>query len=71
MTSEPSHPSGAHPPSLTAQRLRSLIIYSLAEHREVVSCQPVSTIYTDRLAMEVEDRAGLHWRVHVFTEARQ
>jgi hypothetical protein len=56
---------------LTATRLRALIINSLAERREVVACRPVSTIYTDRLAIEVEDRTALLWRVHVFTEARQ
>jgi hypothetical protein len=71
MNSEPSHPRDAHPQPLTATRLRALIINSLAEHREVAACRPVSTIYSDRLAIEVEDRASLLWRVHVFTEARQ
>jgi hypothetical protein len=56
---------------VTGERLRTLIIYSLAEHREVVACRPVSTIYSDRLAIEVEDRAALLWRVHVYTEAWQ
>jgi hypothetical protein len=55
---------------LTAERLRTLIIYSLAEHRDVISCRPISTIYADRLALEVEV-AGSHWRVHVLAEARQ
>jgi hypothetical protein len=71
MTSEPSHPPDAHPQPLTANRLRALIINSLAERQEVATCRPVSTIYSDRLAIEVEDRARLFWRVHVFTEARQ
>jgi hypothetical protein len=31
----------------------------------------VTTIYTDRLAIEVEDRTGLLWRVHMYTEARE
>jgi hypothetical protein len=56
---------------LTATQLRALIINSLAERREVVACRPISTIYNDRLAIEVEDRTGLLWRVHMFTEARQ
>jgi hypothetical protein len=56
---------------LTAERLRTLIINSLAERQEVAACRPVSTIYTDRLAIEVEDRAALLWRLHVYTEARQ
>jgi hypothetical protein len=56
---------------LTAERLRTLIIYSLAEHRDVISCRPISTIYADRLALAVENRTRLLWRVHVLTEARQ
>jgi hypothetical protein len=71
MTSEPSHPPDAHPQPLTAERLRTLIIFSLAEHPEVIECRPASTIYADRIALAVEDRAGLLWRVHVLTEARQ
>jgi hypothetical protein len=71
MNSEPSHPPNTHPEPLTGTRLRALIINSLAERQEVVACRPVSTIYSDRLAIEVEDRARLLWRVHVFTEARQ
>jgi hypothetical protein len=48
-----------------------LIINWLPERGEVVACRPISTIYSDRLAIEVEDRAGLLWRVHVFAEPRE
>jgi hypothetical protein len=61
----------AHPRPLTAERLRTLISHPLAEHPEVIACRPTPTIYADRLALAVEDRAGLLWRVHVLTEARQ
>jgi hypothetical protein len=71
MNSEPSHPPDTHPQPLTAEWLRALIVFSLSEHRQVVACRSVSTIYSDRLAIEVEDRTGLLWRVHVFAEARQ
>jgi len=71
MNSEPSHPPSPHPQPLTATQLRAWIINSLAQRREVAACGPVSTIYTDRLAIEVEDRTGLLWRVHVYTEARE
>ena len=53
---------------MTAARLRELIVLALAEHPDVVACRPVDTIYQDRLALAVEDRAGLLWRVHVLTE---
>jgi hypothetical protein len=56
---------------LTAERIRSLIVLALAEHPEVVSCRPAPTIYVDRLALSVEDRARQLWRVHVLTEARR
>jgi hypothetical protein len=71
MTSESSRPPDTHAEPLTAERLRTLIICSLAEHPEVISCRPTSTIYADRLALAVEDRAGPLWRVYVLTEARQ
>lgn len=55
-------------PTMTAERLRRLIVLSLAEHSDVVRCRPVETIYSDRLALAIEDRAGALWRVHVLTE---
>jgi hypothetical protein len=71
MTSEPSHPTDAHPESLTADRLRSLIVHALADQPEVMACRLTSTLYADRLALTVEDHAGQLWRVHVLTEARR
>ena len=53
---------------MTAARLRELIALALAEHPDIAACRPVDTIYTDRLALAVEDRAGLLWRVHVLGE---
>jgi hypothetical protein len=70
MTSQPSRAPDAHPDPLTADRLRSLIVDSLTDRPEVSACRPISTIYADRLALSVEDRAGQLWRVHVLTEAR-
>lgn len=54
---------------MTAGRIRALIVLVLAEHEEIVSCRPTATIYTDRLALAVEDVDGLLWRVHVLEEA--
>lgn len=53
---------------MTAEDLRELILLALAEYQSVAACRPVSTIYADRLALAVEDRAGALWRVHVLTE---
>jgi uncharacterized glyoxalase superfamily protein PhnB len=53
---------------MTADRLRELMWNALAEHRDIVHVRPATTIYSDRLALAVEDRAGHVWRVHVLTE---
>jgi hypothetical protein len=53
---------------VTAERLRQLIILALAEHPAIDSCKPVETVWTDRLALAVEDRDGRLWRVHVLRE---
>lgn len=71
MTSEPSRPDRCRTEPLTAERVRDLIVHHLTEHPEVIACRPTTTIYADRLALAVEDRAGQLWRVHVLTEAQR
>ena len=72
MTSESPEPAHSHsdPDPLTADRLRDLIARRLLDQEDVVACEPAHTIYVDRLALAVEDRAGRLWRVHVLTEAQ-
>ena len=70
MTSEPLHPAASHSRAMTAERLRDLIARSLLDQEDVAACRAKPTIYADRLALSVEDRTGLVWRVHVLTEAR-
>ena len=70
MTSEPSRPARRHTEPLTAERIRDLIAHALLDQDDVVACHHAPTIYRDRLALSVEDGAGLLWRVHVLTEAR-
>lgn len=69
MHSQPPRPTDGHPRPLTAERLRTLIVHTLTDQPEVTACRPTSTIYTDRLAVAVEDHTGQLWRVHVLTEA--
>lgn len=73
MHSEPSRPSDGHPRALTADRLRTLIVHLLTDQpeSEVTACKPTTTIYADRLALAVEDRAGQLWRVHVLRKAQR
>jgi hypothetical protein len=72
MTSESPEPARSHsdPEPLTADQLRDLIAHRLLDQEDVVACRSTHTIYVDRLALSVEDHAGLLWRVHVLTEAQ-
>lgn len=54
---------------MNAERLRDLIVLALAEHPDIAACKPVQTVWTDRLALAIEDRTGQLWRIHVLTEA--
>lgn len=53
---------------MTAERLRQLLQLALAEHPDITAVRPTNSVYTDRLALAVEDRDGQLWRVHVLTE---
>lgn len=50
-------------------RIRDMIVRRLADLPEVGTCEPASTIYCDRHALTVADRAGSRWRVHVLSVA--
>jgi hypothetical protein len=53
---------------VTPERLRALILVTLAEHPDVITCRPTKTVYLDRLAVAVETRDGALWRVHVLKD---
>jgi hypothetical protein len=56
---------------VNASRLRELIILALAEHPDVVACRPTATVWSDRVALSVEDREGRLWRIHVLREPKR
>jgi hypothetical protein len=70
MTSEPLDPADSHSQPLTAERVRDLIARSIIDQEDIVACRTTHTVYADRLALSIEDRAGLLWRVHVLKEPR-
>jgi hypothetical protein len=53
---------------MDAYNLRVIIEHAVIQHPDIASCKPVQTVWTDRLALAVEDRNGQLWRVHVLRE---
>jgi hypothetical protein len=47
-----------------------VIRLAMAEHSQVEAVRPTTTIYADRLALSLEDRAGQLWTIHVLREPR-
>jgi hypothetical protein len=69
------HPrSGELEPSdddaMTATRLRELIAVRLAEHSTIEQVANTGTVLIDRLALNVVDRQGDVWCVHVLKDSR-
>jgi hypothetical protein len=53
---------------VNAYVLRVIIEHAVKTHPDIARCEPVQTIWTDRVALAVTDTDGQTWRVHVLSE---
>ncbi|CAN5796289.1 hypothetical protein BH23ACT10_BH23ACT10_39080 [soil metagenome] len=56
---------------MDADQLAYLIRRALTVEAEVARVEATHTIYSDRLALGVEDHDGALWRVHVLMDPRR
>jgi hypothetical protein len=56
---------------LDADQLRGMIAHALREHPDVADVRPAESVWSDRVALAVEDCEGGLWRIHILREARR